>query len=515
MKTEARVIMAFSILGKIRENEEEQPEFFDDLNLTRWIEEIDAQLGVYDIRDYFYRWPDGAEQIRYRQEVLQEIDEEMENKLTDFVNKIRRAQENEAYLHSDTGEQITEELSRAHWQLEIAMEYFSAVDELVTFLENRGCKTRGWQEFLTMCKEEIEAPEVSAYHEAARSTAEELGKLRYSLRIEGDHVAILPSVVEEDYVQQLCEKYPNMIKHPGKMGNLLPGGKAGTPLEKRIFKYLQKKFPQPFRKLEKFGKMEPCIYQPGIMQFHKEICVYLSILKFQHHMEYFHYDFCMPAFSETAFEVTGGYDLVLAMKNQKEGKETVANDYEYCGKERFFVITGPNQGGKTTFARAAGQLVYFSLMGFPVPAKRAVLPLFEGLLTHFSVEESMQSGRGKLKEELVRLSGMMHAEKRGVFVIINELFTSAATYDAYHMGRRVIDHFLERGCYGIYVTHIEELAEENEQIVSQVASLIEGNVKVRTFKIRRKKADGMGYVEPIVEKYGLTYEEIKRRIHHV
>ena len=155
------------------------------------------------------------------------------------------------------------------------------------------------------------------------------------------------------------------------------------------------------------------------------------------------------------------------------------------------------------------------MMGLPVPAKEATLPLFNGLLTHFSVEESMQSGRGKLKEELVRLSGMMLAEKPRLFVVINELFTSAATYDAYHMGRRVIDHFLAQDCFGIYVTHIEELAEETEQIVSQVASLVEGNVKIRTFKIRRKKAEGKGYVEPIVEKYGLTYEEIRRRIHHV
>lgn len=507
--------MSFSILGKIRESEEERPEFYDDLNLTQWIEEINGQLGIYDLREYFRQMPDGREQIRFRQEVLQEIDEEMEIKLTEFVNRIRQTQENEAYINSETGEQITDELSKAHWKLEVAVMYFTAVDELIAFLEERECRARGWQQFLEMCKEESGKPEVRAYHDAALSTSEELEKIRYSLRIEGDHVAILPSVVEDDYVKELCEKYPQMIKHPGKMGNLLPGGKAGTPLEQRIFKYLQKKFSQQFKRLEEFGKQEARIYQPGIMQFHKEICVYLSILKFQHHMEYFHYDFCMPEFSDAAFEVTGGYDLALALKNQKEGKETVANDYYYRGKERFFVITGPNQGGKTTFARAAGQLVYFSLMGFPVPAKRAVLPLFDGLLTHFSVEESMQSGRGKLKEELVRLSGMMHAEKHNVFVIINELFTSAATYDAYHMGRRVIDHFLDRDCYGIYVTHIEELAQENEQIVSQVASLIEGNVKVRTFKIHRKKAEGKGYVEPIVEKYGLTYEEIKRRIHHV
>ena len=90
--------MSFSILGKVREAEEERQEFYDDLNLTQWIEEITAQLGIYDLREFFRQMPDGKEEIQYRQDVFREIDEEMENKLTDFVNSIRRAQENEAYI---------------------------------------------------------------------------------------------------------------------------------------------------------------------------------------------------------------------------------------------------------------------------------------------------------------------------------------------------------------------------------------------------------------------------------
>lgn len=134
--------MSFSILGKIRESEEERPEFYDDLNLTQWIEEINGQLGIYDLREYFRQMPDGREQIRFRQEVLQEIDEEMEIKLTEFVNRIRQAQENEAYINSETGEQITDELSKAHWKLEVAVMYFTAVDELIAFWKSASAGTR-------------------------------------------------------------------------------------------------------------------------------------------------------------------------------------------------------------------------------------------------------------------------------------------------------------------------------------------------------------------------------------
>ena len=212
--------------------------------------------------------------------------------------------------------------------------------------------------------------------------------------------------------------------------------------------------------------------------------------------------------------VQGGYDLALAYKNQMEGKRTVPNDYHFKGQERFFVVTGPNQGGKTTFGRSVGQLIYFANMGFPVPAQQARLPYFPGIVTHFSVEESMESGRGKLKEELVRLAPIMQGEQHRLFVIINELFTSAATYDAAQMGRRVIDHFLEQDCYGIYVTHIDELAGERESVVSLVASLEGGKEHRRTFKLVRQPSTGKGYVETIVDQFGLSYEEIRRRLAH-
>lgn len=179
------------------------------------------------------------------------------------------------------------------------------------------------------------------------------------------------------------------------------------------------------------------------------------------------------------------------------------------------MVTGANQGGKTTFGRSVGQLVYLTNMGLPVPAASARLPYFSGLVTHFSVEESMESGRGKLQEELTRLAPIMHEESRNLFVIINELFTSAATYDAFKMGRQVIRHFLEHDCYGIYVTHIEELAKENEQIVSLVASLQEGSKSLRTYKIVRQPAEGKGYVDAIVDQFGLSYEEIIRRLSNV
>jgi DNA mismatch repair ATPase MutS len=147
-----------------------------------------------------------------------------------------------------------------------------------------------------------------------------------------------------------------------------------------------------------------------------------------------------------------------------------------------------------------------------VPAAQAGYPAFDQIFTHFATEESMETGAGKLKEELQRLKALMDRVTNNSFVIINEIFTSATSYDGYIMGKKVLDFFMEKDCLGVYVTHIYELTKEDDRIASLVASLLSEDSNVRTFKIERRKADGKSYANTIVEKYHMTYEEIKERI---
>lgn len=507
LKKEVLYLGDFSILGRITEEPKPLPEFFSDLNLDQLIDEIGNGFEPYDLKEYYYRMPNEKQDVLYRQEVLRELDPEMEEKITAFYRAVKKAQTYEQYAQDTEDKE-----SSAHWHLSAAYTYYVALDELMVFFENREQMATGWEEFYRLCIGLTERGKHKENHDLALALYRKISDIRYTMRVEEDHILILSHIEEEDYVGDLCRRFSHIIETPDQLYNILPGSQQSTDLEKRILRYLKKKQPQIFKEMVDFQERCPNIFPESILTFHREVSFYLSFLKFQHQMERHKYAFSYPQFVENDFRVEGGYDLALALKNLQEGKRTVSNDYYYKERERFFVVTGPNQGGKTTFGRAAGQLVYFAQMGLPVPADQAVLPLFNGLMTHFSVEESTQSGRGKLKEELVRLSGMLEERKKHSFVIINELFTSAATYDALHMGREILRYFLDDDCYGIYVTHIDKLAEENEYVVSMTAS-IEGQ-NVRTYKVERNKAEGKGYVESIVEKYGLTYDEIIRRLSH-
>ena len=178
----------------------------------------------------------------------------------------------------------------------------------------------------------------------------------------------------------------------------------------------------------------------------------------------------------------------------------------------FIAIDGRCAAGKTTFARSIGQAVYFLIMELPANALSLTVPLFKGILTHFEAEEKIQSNSGKLKEEIDRLAPMIKQDNGYQFVILNELFTTATTNDALVMGREVMEHFLERDCYGIYVTHIQELAEETDRIISLVAQAGDGEDRVRTYKMVHMEAQGYGYPESLVRKFGLSYKDILRRL---
>lgn len=502
---------SFSILGSMPgEAEETLPEFFEDLNLDQLISYIGKGFEEYGIEDYYYRVPGDKETISYRRQILQDMDPVFEKQIMEFCLAVQKAQLWEGYAR-----QLENRESSAHWHLMAACRYYEALDQLIDVLEEKEQKATGWEDFYRLCQRIVEREEYQDRRNCAMGVMQALSGLRYTLRIEKEHVSVYLGETEEDYVGGLCEKYPHIVQKPDRIANLLPGSQESTELEKHIIRYLKKKNQKVFADMMKYYEECPDFLQEDVLRFCREVSFYLAFLQFRHEMEANNHAFCYPEFVEDVFEVQGGYDLALALSNQEKGKRTVSNDYFYHGRELFFVVTGPNQGGKTTFARAAGQLVYFSLMGLPVPAEKVKMPLFNGLMTHFSVEESTETGRGKLKEELVRLSGIMKHRKENAFVVINELFTSAATFDALQMGKTVIQYFLDSECHGIYVTHIDKLAEESDRIVSMTATLdTEDHRKIRTYKIERRAAEGKGHVETIVEQYGLSYDDIIRRLAH-
>jgi len=495
------------------------PDFILDLNLNQIVRELQNNADEYDIRKMYYSLPKDYETVCYRQEIYREIrGKHLEKSFERFSMKMRETRQ---YLERHKGAEQKQQY-QMYW-FNAVSEFTDGVDLLREALSEAKPEARGLVGLLGFVEELCGTKLWEECSKEKEKIKGMLSGLRFELSMDGVNLKVRTQQREQYYFDHLKKLFPHKFSDRTNEEGVPYDYLITSPfvtneqlgyLETEILRMYRKSRPEFFKELERFYKKFDKVIEVQMYRIEEELQYYLAFSMFQKDMEAHGCVFCEPKVQKDggAFVAHEVYDLALARKNRWAELDVVSNSVQYREGERFFVVTGPNQGGKTTFARSLGQLVYFAMMGLTVPAESAVLPYFKNLLTHFSVEESLESGRGKLKEELVRLKPMMQEMQGHSFVILNELFTTAATYDAFVMGQKVIRHFAEQGCLGVYVTHIAELTKAGDDVASLVALADENDHKKRTFRVVRKEAEGIGYAGDIVDKHHLGYEELCKRL---
>jgi DNA mismatch repair ATPase MutS len=136
----------------------------------------------------------------------------------------------------------------------------------------------------------------------------------------------------------------------------------------------------------------------------------------------------------------------------------VGNDVVADGK-RLIVVTGANQGGKSTFLRSVGLAQLLMQAGGFVPARALRANVADGLFTHFKREEDPTMTHGKLDEELSRMSAIADLIRPGSLLLCNESFASTNEREGSEIARQLVRAMVEGGVKVVYVTHLYDLAD--------------------------------------------------------
>ncbi|MCR5586430.1 MAG: hypothetical protein K6F77_02760 [Lachnospiraceae bacterium] len=189
-------------------------------------------------------------------------------------------------------------------------------------------------------------------------------------------------------------------------------------------------------------------------------------------------------------EYEGLKDVALTIQKN----EIVTGNEGQIGDRHTVVISGANQGGKTTYLRSVGQAILFTQCGLFVAADRYMTGIYNGIYTHFRKEEDTSMKSGKLDEELARLNEIINVVEEDACIMFNESFASTNEREGTDIGWQVLNALEESNIRIFLVTHFYELAEKFRE--DGRATFLRAERRedgVRTFKIIPGYASKTGF----------------------
>jgi hypothetical protein len=151
----------------------------------------------------------------------------------------------------------------------------------------------------------------------------------------------------------------------------------------------------------------------------------------------------------------GIYDVCLSLTMDRR---VVGNDLA-ADRKPLVMITGANEGGKSTFLRGLGLAQLMMQCGMFVAAESLDASVSHGVFTHCKREEDPTMKSGKLDEELARMSEIADHIRPHCLLLLNESFASTNEREGSEIARQIVGALLDRSIRVVFVTHLFELAD--------------------------------------------------------
>lgn len=231
---------------------------------------------------------------------------------------------------------------------------------------------------------------------------------------------------------------------------------------------------------------------------------------------------CIPNYhrkEDHVFSAQQLYNPILAiqMSEEKTEKKVIGNDISFDDKGKIYILTGPNNGGKSVFIVSVGMAQIMSQLGMLIPAVQLDISPIDHLYVHFPKGVNNET-MGRLEDECVRVKKIFETLNQYSLCLFDETFSSTDYEEGCQLALEILRAIENYGAHAIFGTHFHHLIHQIDETKAELgectsfdylhAQISDG--KHRTYKITRSKPNGKSYASEIAGKYGLSYEKLIR-----
>lgn len=492
----------------------------DDTYRNLAIDELVQMIAVTNeeqelVSKVFRTLPTDEKTCLYRQEIVRDLiaSEDFCQELNVVLKKLDVLKEYNIHNHFLTSKRAS------MWDLIDYMNemdiYVQVVEELNILFGKYSMSSEGLIEIEKLLKDVIDMDQISELKEIVESLKAEISTLK--------SVTVGINLTQDLYPAEIRVLDYSTLPVVSKYDKVAWGISIASM---RQVKYRE---PTPFMKyicedMEKHLKRSVQSYKTELKKyinfkgyFLLDICndlkFYLMVARLGRTLSESGHTICFPkvADDKTEVKIKGIYNIRLTTKKLET---IVRNDFDFEKREKIFILTGPNRGGKTMLTQAVGIAAFMAGQGLFVTADDYEGFLFDKILTHFPADENETLDLGRLGEEAVRIKTIAGEADNKSLVLLNETYSSTSAIDGLYLAKDLVHLLKHKSIPTIYNTHLHELGRTTGEMnrwdgEGEVVSLVmEIADNVNTYRVLRKEPDTSSYARNIAFKYGVTYEQM-------
>ncbi len=481
---------------------------FEDLKLEQLLNHYLNENQTKNVIDHLKN-PLSASEIKAQQQLFIEL--QQPDTLQFFIDLIHKLwnlhQKYKVYYRSQ------DQRYQAIYYLHLLNYYLELSQELINDLAYQSTSSATLTEFIDSFTSLYQSPEYNQLKSDTKDLLNELSQLK-SLTVNIDIIGTSPHkvTIKNSRKPQIFTELDIIANELGVTSTRL--SKQPKEMTSPFMEAFSNLHPGILTQLAKYYQTYQSIFKLDIESYIRHISFFLDLNQFYTAIRSEGIPLVMPKLSKhKRIKIDSGYDISLLLKKTPE---IIPNDINFNESRGFFILTGANGGGKTSYLRLVGICQVLAMAGGYVPAVAAEIYPLTKIFTHFPAEESLK-GVGRLQEERGRVAKILADVDHNSLVLLNETFSSTNADLSVEYSLDLLEELCRKGAFGIFVTHQHQLTEKAQSIREETAisyltaAVLEDQEHTRTYKILFKQSANLSYAQTIIEKYGLSRAQLLER----